>query len=396
MDLSFLRPRNIFNKKIRILLTGGGSGGHTFPLIAISRELKKIASAQNIELELFYIGPNDFTLPLIQKEIINVKTILAGKMRRGFSWQNFIDFFKTLGGLLQAMVYVYLFMPDLILSKGGYGSFPVAFWGILFLIPTYIHESDSVPGLVNKIIGKFAKEIFISFESSGRYFPNKKTIITGNPIRQDLFDATIDIQATKKLLNLSERPVITIIGGSQGAKNINDLILDILPKIIDDVEIIHQVGENNYDSVLKEAKIIFQEIIQDEEKQQYYHPVAFLEESETPNIKSLKDVILISDLIIARAGSGSIFEIAASGKPSIIIPLPWASQDHQKQNAYEYAKTGAAIVVEEQNLKPNIFADLILQILSNEQKIKEMQKAALAFAKPKAAEQIAQYLIQNT
>jgi UDP-N-acetylglucosamine--N-acetylmuramyl-(pentapeptide) pyrophosphoryl-undecaprenol N-acetylglucosamine transferase len=395
MDLSFLRPQNVFNKKIRIVLTGGGSGGHTFPLIAISRELKKIAQSQNIDLEIIYIGPDDFTLPYIQKEGIKIKTIKAGKFRRNFSLENFLDFFKTFWGLMQAMIHVYVLMPDLILSKGGYGSFPVAFWGIVFMIPTYVHESDTIPGLVNKIIGKFAKKIFISFEITGHYFPLQKTIITGNPIRQDLFDASIDINATKKLLGLSERPVITIIGGSQGAKNINDLILDILPKIINEAEIIHQVGESNFDSISKEIKIIFQEIIQNEESQKYYHPIPFLEESITPNIKSLKDVILISDLIVARAGSGLIFEIAASHKPSIIIPLPWASQDHQKQNAYEYAKTGAAIVVEEQNLKPNIFADLVLQLLHDNKKMEMMKQAAASFAKPKAAEQIAKYLLEQ-
>ena len=194
---------------------------------------------------------------------------------------------------------------------------------------------------------------------------------------------------------MSERPVITVLGGSQGAKHINDLILDILPKIIDKAEIIHQVGENNLESIKKELEIIFQEIITDGDSKKYYHPVPFLEESPNPTINSLKDVMLISDLIIARAGSGVIFEIAASNKPAIIIPLPWAARDHQKQNAYEYAKNGAAIVVEEQNLKPNIFSELILQLLDDEQKLAKMSKAAQAFAKPKAAYNIAEYILNN-
>ena len=395
MDISFLRPRNIFNKKVRIVLTGGGSGGHTFPLIAIARELKKIAASQNFDLELIYIGPNDFTVPYIQKEGIPVKTIITGKFRRYFALQNITDFFKTIAGIFQAQFYVYSIMPDLILSKGGYGSFPVSLWGILFFIPTYVHESDSIPGLVNAFIGKFAKKVFISFEGSSRYFSPKKTIITGNPIRQELFDNTINVKDSKKLLGLSERPVITVLGGSQGAKHINDLILDILPKIIDKAEIIHQVGENNLESIKKELEIIFQEIITDGDSKKYYHPVPFLEESPNPTINSLKDVMLISDLIIARAGSGVIFEIAASNKPAIIIPLPWAARDHQKQNAYEYAKNGAAIVVEEQNLKPNIFSELILQLLDDEQKLAKMSKAAQAFAKPKAAYNIAEYILNN-
>ena len=395
MDLSFLKPKLSSYKTIRIVLTGGGSGGHTFPLIAVSRELKKMALAQNVELQLIYFGPNDFTLHYIQKEGIDIKTISAGKFRREFSWQNFLDIFKTMAGIFQALFYVYILMPDLIFSKGGYGSFPVTFWGIIFSIPTYTHESDFIPGLVNHLIGRFCKKIFISFEGTKEYFPLKKTILVGNPIREDLFTEKINPETTKKLLGLSSKPVLTIIGGSQGSKHINDLILDILPKIINQTEIIHQVGDNNLQEVKKEVRVVFQEIIKDDKNKQYYHPIPFFEESQIPNINSLKDVLAISDLIIARAGSGLIFEIAASSKPSIIIPLPWASQDHQRKNAYEYAKTGAAVVIEEQNLKPNIFSDLILQILGDKQKMENMSQAASIFAKPKAAEQIAQYLLTN-
>ncbi|MGC8651021.1 MAG: UDP-N-acetylglucosamine--N-acetylmuramyl-(pentapeptide) pyrophosphoryl-undecaprenol N-acetylglucosamine transferase [Minisyncoccia bacterium] len=396
MDLSFLKPKLYSQKTIRIVLTGGGSGGHTFPLIAITRELKKIAVSQNINLELIYIGPNDFTLSYIQKEGIKIKTIIAGKIRREFSWQNIIDVFKTIGGIFQALFYVYLEMPDLIFSKGGYGSFPVTFWGIIFVIPVYIHESDFIPGVSNHLISHFAKKIFISFEETKNYFPLQKTILVGNPIREELLNQNISPQDDKKILGLSSRPVLTILGGSQGSKHINDLILDILPKLIDRLEIIHQVGDNNYEDLMKEKEIIFQEIIKNEDAKKYYHPIPFLNESPTPNLTSLKDVLIVSDLIIARAGSGLIFEIAALGKPSIIIPLPWAAQDHQKKNAYEYANSGAAIVIEEQNLKPNILTNLILEILDDPEKLSSMQKAALSFAKPNAAEEIAQYLLQNT
>jgi len=396
MDLSFLRPQKTFAQKLRVVLTGGGSGGHTFPLIAVERELKKQANRQNIQLEIMYLGPADFTVPYLVREGITIKTIKAGKLRREWSFSESGGFFNTLAGLFQAMWHLYFFMPDFIFSKGGYGSFPVTFWGFLFFIPTYIHESDSIPGLANRLAGKFAKKVFLSFESSGRYFPAAKTILTGNPIREDIFLESYDPQATKKLLGLSERPLVTIIGGSQGSQHINDFILDILPKLLERLEIIHQVGTNNFSQVQKELEIIFQEIVKNAELQQYYHPVPFLEESTTPSLNSLKDVLLISDLIIARAGSGLIFEIAASSKPAIIIPLPWAAQDHQKQNAYEYAKSGAAIVVEEQNLKPNLFSDLIFRLLDNKEKLAAMRQAAQAFAKPKAAEQIAQYLLQET
>ena len=397
MDVSFLKPKFSFDKTIRIVITGGGSGGHTFPLIAVYRELKKMAETQKVSLEVIYIGPDDFTLPYILKEEgIKVKTIIAGTLRDSSNFiKSILGFFKIIGGIFQSLFYVYALMPDAIFSKGGYGSFPVVFWGILFFIPTYTHESDAVPGLVNHMVGRFCKKVFISFDYTKRYFSPKKTLLTGNPIRLDLFDQTLNKKDVKKLLNLDEeKPVVTIIGGSQGSRHINDFILDILPKIVKDVEVIHQTGKTNYEEVKREADVVFQEIIGDKEQQKYYHPLPFFEETITPSISSLKDIFTVSDLIIARAGSGLIFEIAASGKPSILIPLPWASRGHQKRNAYEYAKNEATVVIEEGNLKPNVFSDLILQIVSDKKKKEKMSQAALEFAKPKAAHDIAQHLLQ--
>jgi len=399
MDVSFLKPKFSFDKTVRIVVTGGGSGGHTFPLIAVYRELKKEAETRKVSLEIIYIGPDDFTLPYILKEQgIKVKTITAGKLMGSFNLiESIFGFFKTIGGIFQSLYYVYILMPDAIFSKGGYGSFPVVFCGILFFIPTYAHESDAVPGLVNHIIGRFCKKVFISFDYTKRYFSSKKTVLTGNPIRLELFNETLDKKNTKKLLKLDEeKPVITIIGGSQGSRHINDFILDILPKIIKDVEIIHQTGETNYQEVKREADVVFQEIIGDKEQQKYYHPLPFFEETTVPSISSLKEIFAVSDLIIARAGSGLIFEIAASGKPSILIPLPWASRGHQKKNAYEYAKNEAAVVIEEGNLKPNVFSELILQVISDKKKKEKMSQAALEFAKPQAARDIAKYLIEQS
>ncbi|HUS49164.1 MAG TPA: UDP-N-acetylglucosamine--N-acetylmuramyl-(pentapeptide) pyrophosphoryl-undecaprenol N-acetylglucosamine transferase [Candidatus Paceibacterota bacterium] len=397
MDVSFLKPKFYFDKTIRIVITGGGSGGHTFPLIAVYRELKKMAEIQKVSLEVIYIGPDDFTLPYILKEEgIKVKTITVGKLRGSSNFiKSILGFFKIIGGIFQSLFQIYALMPDVIFSKGGYGSFPVVFWGILFFIPTYAHESDAVPGLVNHMVGRFCKKVFISFDYTKKYFSSKKTLLTGNPIRFDLFNQTLNKKDVKKLLDLDEKkPVVTIIGGSQGSRHINDFILDILPKIIKDVEVIHQTGKINYEKVKREADVVFQEIIGDKEQQKYYHPLSFFEETATPSISSLKDIFAVSDLIIARAGSGLIFEIAASGKPSILIPLPWASRGHQKRNAYEYAKNEATVVIEEGNLKPNVFSDLIIQIVSDKKKKEKMSQAALEFAKPKAAHDIAQHLLQ--
>lgn len=405
MDLSFLKSKNMENTK-RLVLTGGGSGGHTFPLIAVAREFKKIAQEKNFFPEIYYIGPNDFTLAYVLKEEgIIVKTIMTGKLNRADTlfkkllgiFNIFINFFRTLGGIFQSLFYIFMIMPDAIFSKGGHGSFSVIFWGVIFFIPVFTHESDAVPGLVNHFFGRFCRKIFVSFESSKNYFPQRKTILIGNPIRTELLlqkDEIYNVNDFKQLSGLSlERPIITVLGGSQGSQHINDLILDILPNIIDKVEVIHQTGKKNYEKTKGETSIVFQEIVKDKQNQKYYHIVPFLDEATSVSINSLRDIYLISDLIIARAGSGLIFEIAALGKPSILIPLPWASRNHQEKNAYEYAKTGAAIVVEEENLTTNIFSDLVLRLIFDEEKKKIMSEAALNFAKPNAAQEITQLIV---
>jgi UDP-N-acetylglucosamine--N-acetylmuramyl-(pentapeptide) pyrophosphoryl-undecaprenol N-acetylglucosamine transferase len=382
------------NKKIRIFLAGGGTGGHIFPLIAVLRELKKKAQSEGKNLEIIYLGPNDFTFQFISKENIIIKTILAGKIRLDLKPFFLLDLLKLIGGLIQSFFYFYFYMPDGVLIKGSYGSFPIAFWSVIFFIPLYLHESDAVPGTVNLIFKKFAKKIFLSFESASEYFPKGKTIICGNPIRKELLNLP-NKEETKKLLKLSDRPVLTIVGGSQGAVSINDLVLDCLDKLLEKLEVIHQTGIKNFSTVLKEAEIVFKEIIKDEEKRKYYHPVPFFKEKETPDFDSWRDILAVTDLIISRAGSGLIFEISACGLPSILIPYPYASKNHQKKNAYEYFKTGACLVLEEENLKPNIFTELIFQIIFDEKKKNEMREKAIAFSKPQAGELIAKFILED-
>lgn len=390
------------NSTLKIVLTGGGSGGHTFPLVAVLRELKRIKQEKNLPLEFTYIGPSDFTLEYIKKEGIDVKTIITGKIRRSFSpmdiLNNIIDIFKIIFGLFQAFFYLFLIMPDLVFAKGGYGSFPVIFISTLFFIPFYLHESDSEAGLTNHLMAKFAKSVFISFENSAKFFPPSKTKLVGNPVREELFyQEEVDRSSLKQSLGLDEkRPLITVLGGSLGAQHINDLILDSLPQLIEETEIIHQTGALDFERVLRESDVVFREIIGSETYKNYYHLMPFIEETLTgASVLNLKDIYFLSDLVVARAGSGLIFEIARSGKPAILIPLPWSSRDHQIRNAYEYARSGAAIVLEEKNLKPNIFTGLIFQILKDERKKQEMSMAALNFARPQAARVIAQELIKT-
>lgn len=364
---------------MRILLTGGGTGGHIFPLIAVARQLKKIASQKNLEMELYFAGAIEFYKEIFEKEGIKTKSILAGKLRRYFSWRFIPDFFLQIIGFFQALFYVWLWMPDAVFAKGGYGSFNVVMVCWLYHIPVLIHESDSIPGLANKILGKIAKRIAVSFDFTLSYFNKKKTALAGNPVREELLAGSAT--EAKKFFNIvSARPIIFIIGGSHGAQRINQIALEIIAELLKNYEIIWQVGKNNFDFIKKDlvAKNISPETCR---------LFPFLEEEQ------LKNAFYAADLVVSRAGANTIFEIAAIAKPSILIPLPTAASDHQIKNAFEYAKTGACLVIEQDNLLPHLFLEEIGRIIKNEEIKKKMSEAAKNFSKPAAAQKIAAELL---
>lgn len=366
---------------MKILFTGGGTAGHIFPIIAIVRQIK--ANYPYIKFQFFFIGPKDkFAKEFLEKEGIKVKRILAGKIRRYFSLWNIVDFFKFPIGVIQSFYHIFVISPDLIFSKGGYGSIPPAVAGKVLMVPIFLHESDIVPGLANRIVGRFALEIFISFSiDETKYFSPRKKLSVGHPILEELLEGSK--KEAKKMFELTgKKPVVLIMGGSQGAKKINNIILANLPTIIKYFEIIHQTGRNNFEQVEKEAKVILSK-----SDLKYYHPTPFLIE------KKLANAYTAADLIVSRAGAGSIFEIAASGKPSILIPLTGSAQDHQVRNAYAYAERGAALVIEESNFKPHFILERMRYLFARPKKMKTMSERAKYFARPNAAHIIADYLV---
>lgn len=374
------------DKPIKILFAGGGTAGHIFPIIAVKRAISKNYPQDNFKF--FYVGPqDDFGGLLLSQEGIEVKTILAGKIRRYFEFKSFFSnlidiFLKAPISFFQALFYNFILSPDIIFSKGGYGSLPLVLSGWFLLIPIFLHESDAMPGLANKIASKFAVEIFTSFPiEKTSYFPPKKMIAVGNPIRTELLGGTKE--EAKKVFNLTgEKPVVLVLGGSQGSQRINDNLLLVLAETLESFEIIHQTGKNNFQQVEAEAKVVASEKLR-----KYYHPIPFLQEEE------LRQALAVSELVVSRAGSGSIFEIAATGKPSILIPIPESAQDHQVKNAYLYAEKGAALVIEESNLTPHFFLERTKFLFSQEGRLKEMSENARYFSKTQSAQIIAEYLV---
>lgn len=370
-------------KKDKIVFTGGGTGGHVFPLVSVIRNLKEQYPSDR-NLELFYIAPED-SIPDFNftQEGLDTKYILAGKLRRYVDpisiFLNIIDIIKIPIGIIQSIVHLFIISPDIIFSKGGYGSVPVTIAAWIMRVPVVLHESDAVPGLANKIVGKFATEIFVAFQNTQGINPAKKFVV-GNPIRKGLLNG--DFKQAKKRFNLvGGKPVILVLGGSQGSERINDTILAILSPMLNDFEVIHQCGRKNIEQIKNEVKAFLSDDLQ-----KFYHPFSFLDE------KQLGDGYKIANLIVSRAGAGTIFEVLANHKPSILIPLPEAAQNHQAENAYRVARMGASIVMEEENLTPHFFLEKIKVLFSPPSELNEMAERTKRFSKPEAGRILSAYI----
>lgn len=367
-------------KRIKIVFTGGGTGGHLLPVISIARELRRLPGGQNIKC--YYIGPSDeLGNILLSQENFKIYHIAAGKIRRYFSFQNIIDALFTIPfGVVQSFFLMLWIRPKLVFSKGGAGSAAVVIAASSLGFPLFLHESDTVPGLSNRAAYKEAKKIFISFAKT-EFFDLQNTTLVGNPIAKELLGGSKE-QAQELFGVTLQKPVLLFLGGSQGAEAINDFVLSIANEALAKHEIIHVCGKKNYKQVSAEADVIV-----NKDFEPYYHLRDFLHTGE------LKSAYAAADLIISRAGAGSIFEIAAAGIPSILVPLPSAAGDHQSKNAYEYAKTGAAIVIEQENLNPNFVLAKIDYLMEHPEELEKMKKGALSFARPQAAEMIAQEIL---
>lgn len=368
---------------MKILLTGGGTGGHFYPIIAVAEELNNLIREEKIiDAKIYFMAPNPYNEGLLFDNNIIFKRSFAGKMRVYFSLLNIVDIFKTGIGILKAIWDLFMIYPDVVFSKGGYGSFPTLFAARFLMIPVVIHESDSVPGRVNKWAGKFAKRIALSYPEASVYFKTEKVAVTGQPIRKELVSPLRT--GAREFLKLEENiPVIFITCGSQGSVLINETLIRAVPELIKKYQIIHQVGDLNVEQMNKEANVLFGE----SEHRDRYKIFGHL------NVLAMRMSAGAADIIITRAGS-TIFEIASWGVPSIVIPITNSNGNHQRKNAYAYASTGAAIVIEEANLNPNIIISEINRILEDEEIKKNMSQSATNFAKTDAAAKIASEILK--
>ncbi len=361
-----------------ILLTGGGTGGHIHPLLAITERLKEIA---DVDVVLAYIGPKSPYTAAFTKQGIKTYRITGAKLRRYFALQNFIDVPKFIFSLPEALIKLFFIMPDVVFSKGGPGSFAVVLAARFYRIPVIIHESDSIPSITTKLSARFAKRIGISFETTKSYFPSKKVFLAGNPIRPRLLKGVLEQPLAKRALGFSpNEPVMLVLGGSQGSERINNFVIQNLSVFLKEFQIYHTTGAIHAETVASDAQLALADV--SENLRERYKSIGNL------NTDEMKHAFSAADIVLSRAGAGAIFEIAAFGKPSILVPLEGSANNHQNMNAYEYAKTGATVVIEENNFTINLVHGLITRLLGNQDEQEKMKQAARGFAKPEATDMI--------
>jgi UDP-N-acetylglucosamine--N-acetylmuramyl-(pentapeptide) pyrophosphoryl-undecaprenol N-acetylglucosamine transferase len=357
----------------KILLVGGGTGGHIIPLLAVADEIMRISGGS---VRVDYIGPKGAFAGEFESRGITVHTVVSSKLRRYFSPANIFALPKLAFGFVESFLkLVFVIRPDVIFSKGGPGALAVLLAARVCFVPIIVHESDTVPGRTNRISGNFARKVIVAFAAAGKYFKNKNIILIGNPVRSVLLANVPESRSARSILGLEpNRPTVFIVGGSQGAARINQFVIDNFEDIMKHFQIIHQAGAANLSSLPG--------------KRAGYLTFGFM------NVEEMKSAYAAADLVVSRAGANSIAEIAAFGKPAILVPIPQnVAGEHQIVNAYEYAKTGAAIVIEETNLTPNVFIAEAEKIIGDNELNKKMSAAAGGFGKPNAAELIAREIL---
>jgi len=275
-------------------------------------------------------------------------------------------------------------MPVVVFSKGGYGSVPAVIAARLYWIPIVIHESDAVPGRANRFMEHLADVIAVSYDMTESFTNPTKTVFTGNLVREDLLGG--DTVKAKTALGIkSDKPVLLILGGSQGAQKINEVIVKILPRLVTTYEVIHQCGENNYYETKDLAGKAGIKTGRDS-----YQLFPFLGDTQG----EMKNALSSADLILSRAGATAISEIAAYGKPSILIPLQGSANDHQLHNAFEVAKHGGAMALKEENLTPELLLSKIDILMNDAPLRKTMGEKIRHFYNADAAQKIAQIVLK--
>jgi len=346
----------------RVILTTGGTGGHIFPAMAVCDELRR----RNPDVELLFMGGAGPEGVLAYKHHLRFRELPAkGIMGRGFK-----GLLGSLGWLAKAFPearsIVKEFQPEAVIGFGGYAAFCPVLASATCGVPTAVHEQNSVPGVTNKVLGKIVKRVFLSFPDDLKAFPHHKTMLTGNPVRREILDVAPMRQSR------IEGKRILILGGSQGARPINDAIIEALPMFMEaGAMLIHQAGKADFDRV-----------------QASYETAGANPAQVHGFIEDMASEYAYADIVICRSGASTVFEIAAAGVPAIFVPFPQATHDHQTMNAKAMSDNGAALLLSQKSMSGEKLGAMALELLENKEQMVDMETAARSFARRRAAAHI--------
>ncbi len=342
---------------MRIIVSGGGTGGHIYPALALINEIKKI----NPSAVFLYIGTEKgLESQIVKKAKIPFKTIEITGFKRKLSFDNVKTITRFIKGVKVSKEYIKDFKPDVVIGTGGYVCGPVVYAASKLNVKTIIHEQNSVPGLTNKFLSRYVDRVAICFEDAKPFFPSSKVVLTGNPRASEVIGK--DGETGKKSVGLKEnKKSVLIVGGSRGARPINDAFLEILDQVAKkDYQILYITGEVHYEDILKKVKEVGNP-----------HNVVI-----KPFVYNMPEILSGVDLVVARAGATTLAEITALGLPSILIPSPYVTNNHQEKNARSLSDKNAAILRIEQNFSGEQLLKDIDAILLNQEKLSQMRKAS--------------------
>ncbi len=360
--------------KINIIISGGGTGGHIYPAIAVVQKLKPEQDIKNI----YYIGcPNNMEKDIVAQEDIEFLPVSVSGMPRKISFRFIKWIFQLITASIKAIGYFNRYKPNIVLGTGGYVSGPALIAAKLLNIPFIIHDADAHPGVVSRVTAPYAAAVSVAFEEAKKFIKSNNIFVNGNPVRKT-FSSISKNDAINELNLDANKKVLLIIGGSQGAKSLNEAMKTIIQPLVQEHNflVIHQTGKNKHDEYIEELKPICPDLLYDSSYivRPYFENTALL--------------YAAADLAVTRAGSLTLSELCLSALPSILVPYPYAAADHQRYNARAMEKAGAAVYLDDRECNADNLMMFILDLLNNENKLLKMKDSAKILAKPYATENI--------
>ena len=357
-------------------VTGGGTGGHIYPALAVADALSESS-------KVYYVGnKRNMEFELATKKGYKFFHVGVSGMPRKLNPKFFYWIIRLIRAVLYSIRYIKKYKPSAVFATGGYVSAPMILASMITKTPYIMHDCDAMPGLVTRRLSKKAKYVTLAFDRAKKYIPNRHCVVTGNPIREEF--STMSMELARKNLNLNNKKTLAVMGGSQGAMSINNTVLDLLKEISQDfnMQIIFQTGKKNYAEVIEKLKLIYP---------------AWEKDSNLiikPYFDDMISVLKASDIVISRSGSLSISEICASNLAPILIPYPHAAANHQRINAKSVLDMGACIYLEDKELEPNSLRDIIKTLIDNPVKMNYLKQNSSYLAKYDATKNIVGYILK--